>query len=168
MNDNVRIRPWAFTDKAALVRYANNRNVWINLRDRFPHPYTESDADIWLALCSARAHKPTAFAIDLDGEAVGGTGFDVLKDVHCITAEIGYWVAEPFWGRGIATAAVHQLSHYAFANFPLERLQATVFEWNTASGRVLEKAGYQLEGRLRRAIIKEARIGDTLIYGRVR
>jgi RimJ/RimL family protein N-acetyltransferase len=162
------LRPWKPADKDALVRYANNPHIWMNLRDRFPHPYTEADADVWLARSAARQEKPNTFAIDVQGEAVGGIGLDVLRDVHRIAAEIGFWVAEPFWGKGIATAAVEQLTQYAFANFPVERLQAMVFEWNPASARVLEKAGFTLEGRLRRHVIKAGRIGDSLLYARIR
>jgi ribosomal-protein-alanine N-acetyltransferase len=162
------LRPWRPDDKESLVRYANNRRIWMNLRDRFPHPYSEADAEIWLARSGARKDRLNAFAIDVAGEAVGGIGFDALRDVHRIAAEVGFWVAEPFWGKGIATSAVKQLSAYAFANFPLERLQATVFEWNAASARVLEKAGYTLEGRLRRHVLKEGRVGDSLLYARLR
>jgi ribosomal-protein-alanine N-acetyltransferase len=165
---SVVLRPWRPGDKPALVRYANNPHIWMNLRDRFPHPYTEADADIWLARSAARQEKSNFFAIEVAGEAVGGIGFDVLRDVHRIAAEIGFWVGEPFWGKGIATAAVKQLTEYAFGNFPLERLQAMVFEWNPASARVLEKAGYRREGRLRRHVLKDGRIGDSLLYARTR
>ncbi len=162
------LRPWRPADKEALVRYANNRSVWANLRDRFPHPYTAADADAWLEFCAGETGKPAKLAIELSGEAVGGVGVELLGDVTRITGEVGYWLGEPFWGKGIATATLKRFTEYVFANFPLERLQAMVFDWNTASARVLEKAGYELEARLRRDIIKDGRIGDTLIYVRFR
>src|ERR1051326_859026 len=94
------IRPWRKSDLDSLVRYANNRKVWRNLRDRFPHPYTRKDGIWWLEHAAARDPQ-TNFAIELDGEAIGGVGFEIGEDVHSRTAEIGYWLGEPFWGRGI-------------------------------------------------------------------
>ncbi len=87
-----------------------------------------------------------------------------FTDVNRLTAEIGYWLGEPFWGRGFATVAVKAVTEYAFATFDLQRVQATVFEWNPASARVLERAGYTFEGRLRSSIVKSGRIGDALMY----
>jgi len=164
----IQLRRWAASDKESLVRYANNRNIWINMMDVFPHPYTEEDGARWLARVATEQAKPTRLAIDLDGEAIGGVGVTPMTDVDCKTANISYWLGEPFWGRGIATYALKLLTAYAFANFDLERLQAGVFEWNPGSARVLEKAGYQFEGRLRRSIFKDGRIGDALFYARLR
>jgi [ribosomal protein S5]-alanine N-acetyltransferase len=161
-------RTWRARDVDALCRYANNRNVWINLLDRFPHPYTRKDAERWITLNHATLSAPINFAIELEGEAVGGVGLDRRSDVRSGTADIGYWVAEPFWGRGIGSAAARFIAGYAFATFPLVRLQACVFDSNPASGRVLEKAGFQFEARLRRAFTKEGRTGDLLVYARVR
>ena len=162
------LRPWRAADKNTLVRYANNHAVWINLKDRFPFPYSPEDADAWLARCATEALNPTHFAIEVQDSPVGGIGLEFLQDVYRLTAEIGYWVAEPFWGKGIATSALKQLTAHAFATFPLERLQASVFEWNPASARVLEKAGYTLEARLRRNIVKDGRMGDSLLFARLR
>jgi RimJ/RimL family protein N-acetyltransferase len=164
----ISLRRWAPSDADSLVQFANNRNIWIRLKDRFPHPYTRADADCWIAQCMATAGAPTQFAIDLHGDAIGGVGIEPLADVQRITAEIGYWVGEPHWGKGFATAALIELTHYAFAQFPLQRLQALVFEGNTTSCRVLEKAGYTFELRIPRCIIKEGRIADGLLYGRMR
>ncbi len=166
--DGLTLRRWRADDLEALVRYANNRNVWINLKDRFPYPYTESDARAWIAHCETRAGDPTNLTIDWHGEAIGGDGLEPYGDVHRLMASIGYWLGEPFWGRGFATQALVTFTSYAFATFDLHRLQATVFAWNQASARVLEKAGYTLEGRLRRSIIKDGRIADTLLYARLR
>jgi RimJ/RimL family protein N-acetyltransferase len=167
-HDGLTLRRWRADDLEALVRHANNRNVWINLKDRFPHPYTESDARAWIAHCDARTGEPTTFAIDWQGEAVGGVGLEPMADVYRLTATVGYWLGESFWGRGFATQALRAISAYAFSTFDLHRLEAAVFAWNLASSRVLEKAGYSLEGRLRRSIIKDGRIADTLLYARLR
>ena len=166
--ETIILRRWDDSDLEALVRYGDNRNIWINLRDRFPHPYTRAKAEAWIAFCKTQQPPLTKFAIDLNGEAIGGIGLETFDDVHRLTAEVGYWLGEPFWGRGIATAALNQLTAYAFATFPFQRLQATVFGWNPASARVLEKGGYVLEGRMRQSIIKDGRVGDLLLYARVR
>jgi ribosomal-protein-alanine N-acetyltransferase len=166
--DELVFRTWRSTDVESLVKYANNKNVWMNLKDRFPHPYTADDAEDWIGMNHVLVGPPVNFAIELKGEAIGGVGLELLEDVLEQTANIGYWLGEPFWGRGIATAAVQFATDYGFETFPLNRLQAGVFDWNPASARVLEKAGYQPEGRLRRAIVKDGRIGDLLLFGRVR
>jgi ribosomal-protein-alanine N-acetyltransferase len=159
------IRSWAWKDRDSIVRHANNRNVWINLRDRFPYPYTTSDARNWLEIVIGS--KPeTNFAISVDDEAVGGIGFSIQPDVGYRSAEIGYWLGEDFWGRGITTDAVKAVSEYAFANYDLCRLFAHVFEWNEASARVLEKAGYKLEGRLKKSVTKDKRTIDQLMYAK--
>jgi ribosomal-protein-alanine N-acetyltransferase len=166
--ETITIRPWQLSDKPALLRYANNRNVWINMTDIFPHPYTPEDADRWLWRCGSQQPPHTNLAVDLGGESIGAAGIALQQDVHRRTANIGYWVAEPFWGRGFATRALQLMTEYAFANFDVVRLQATVFEWNPASGRVLEKCGYRLEARLRRNIFKDGQLADELIYARLR
>src|ERR1700736_3658289 len=104
--DSIVLRPWTRADIDSLVRYANNRKVWINLRDLFPHPYPRAGAEKWIEHCESEASKPANFAIELSGEAIGGVGVRLLDDVHRLTAEIGYWVGEPFWGKGIATEAL--------------------------------------------------------------
>jgi [ribosomal protein S5]-alanine N-acetyltransferase len=161
------LRAWRRGDEPSLLRHADNRNVWRNLRDRFPHPYTPADADAWIA--TASTESPVAnFAIVVNDEAVGGIGLTLGTDVFGRSAEIGYWLGEPFWGRGIATEAVRAVTEYAFAYFEICRLEAGVFEWNPASMRVLEKAGYTREGRARLAVTKDGRTGDRLLYGLVR
>ena len=164
----ITLRAWRRSDLSSLVRYANNRKIWLNLRNIFPHPYTQSDAERWFEICESHQGPTTNFAIELNGEAIGGISCRLLDDVNCKTAVIGYWLGEPFWGRGIATAALKQITNYAFQTFPLERLEATVFEWNPASARVLEKAGYALEARLRRSIFKDGRVADSLLYALLR
>ncbi|WP_224370543.1 GNAT family N-acetyltransferase [Hyalangium versicolor] len=162
------LRPWAMSDIDALARHANDRRIWLNLRDRFPHPYTRADAEGWIRFCEGMSGPPTIFAIDVGGEAVGSIGLELHGDVHRTTAEIGYWLGASHWGRGLATMAVGALTRYAFEELGLERVHAFLFEWNPASRRVLEKAGYTFEGRMRRYVIKDGRVGDVLLYARIR
>jgi RimJ/RimL family protein N-acetyltransferase len=136
------------------------------LRDAFPHPYTPADARRWIQ--GATSTKPaTQFAIVVAGEAAGGIGLILGQDVYRCSAELGFWLGEPLWGRGIATEAVNAITEYAFATFDLCRIAARVFEGNVASRRVLEKAGFQLEGHLRKAVVKEGRTLDEFLYARV-
>jgi RimJ/RimL family protein N-acetyltransferase len=168
MGSQITLRRWRADDVDALVRYANNRNIWLNLRDRFPHPYTRADADSWIARCAAEPEPHLQFAIDLDGEAIGGIGFDRMTDIHRLTVEVGYWIAEPYWGRGIASEALRQATEYGFASLGVERIEAGVFSTNLASARVLEKNSYTFEGRVRRAIFKDDQMLDALMYARIR
>lgn len=162
-----KIRSWMQGDESAITKYANNRNVWLNLRDSFPNPYTEQDAKTWLR--KVKKQKPEIdFAIASNDEAIGGIGLHPQRDVYRRSAEIGYWLGEPFWRRGIATIAVRAFTDYALANFDLVRLYASVFEGNIASMRVLEKAGYTLEGCFRKAVTKDGRTLDQFIYAVVR
>jgi len=161
------VRSWEWRDRDALVRHANNRKIWINLRDHFPYPYTDEDARDWLASI-VRREPENNFAIDVAGEAVGGIGFTVQPDVGRRSAEIGYWLGEEFWGRGIATDALIAMTDHAFANYDICRIYAYVFGWNGASARVLEKAGYTLEGRLRKSVTKDGQTIDNLIYAIIR
>ena len=161
------LRSWRRGDEASLVRYADNRNVSRNLKDRFPSPYTAADAEAWITYASGQ-RPATSLAIAVDDAVVGGIGIDVGADVFRRSAEIGYWLGEPFWGRGIATEALGAMTEYAFEHFDICRLEAGVFEWNPASMRVLEKNGYVLEGRARLGIVKDGRIGDRLLYALVR
>ena len=162
------LRPWRKGDEAALAKYANNRRVWINLTDRFPHPYTHDEAEAWIKRVEARGEPARNLAIVVEGGPVGGIGVSPNVDVYRRSAEIGYWLGEPFWGRGIATEALRLMTDYVFANFDFERLQAIVFEWNPASCRVLEKAGYALEARLAKGVYKDGEVIDGLLYARLR
>ena len=160
------VRSWRATDLEPLVRYANNRNIWINLRDRFPYPYGHSDGRRFIR--AARKMVPeTFFAIAVGGEAVGGIGYVLQHDVERVSAEVGYWLGEPFWGRGITAEALTAVTRYAIEQHQLTRLFAVPFAYNTASCRVLEKAGYVLEGRLRRSAIKDGQVVDQVQYAYV-
>ncbi len=161
------LREWRESDIPPLVRYANNRNVWINLRDRFPHPYTKADGEAWVAL-RAKDVAQTQFAIANSDEAIGGIGIELQSNDERRSAEIGYWLAEPFWNLGIMTLAARAMTEHAFAEFDLVRIYSTVVDWNPASARVLEKAGYSFEGRLRKSVTKEGTLADQLLSAIVR
>jgi len=164
----VALRPLAEPDLPIMAALADNPKIWNNLLDVFPHPYGLGDAHAFFDRLEVTLGPLRTFAIAVDLRFAGVIGFDPLPDVHRMGANVGYWLGEPYWGRGIATAALRTITTYAFATFPLERLQAEVFAWNIASARVLEKAGYALEGRTRRSIVKAARISDGLLYARLR
>lgn len=160
------IRPWRSADARALVPLADNRKVWLNLTDRFPHPYTPADARKWIRQASEEA--PTLnFALECGGQLCGGIGLMPGEDLRVGTAEIGYWLGEAWWGRGLATAAVEAFTRHAFDSLGMRRLFARVLAWNPASARVLEKCGYQMEGRLRRAALKDGQVVDVLLYARI-
>lgn len=157
------IRDWRVGDETSLVLHANNQKIWLNVRDAFPHPYTRRDAEDWIH--NASSDQPMiSFAIEVEGAAAGGIGLVLQTDIFRRSAEIGYWLGEVYWGRGIVSEAVKAFTEWGFANFDLGRIYAGVFEWNPSSARVLEKAGFEFEARLKKAIIKDGRIGDELIY----
>jgi RimJ/RimL family protein N-acetyltransferase len=163
----ITIRQWGEDDLQNLVLYANNINVWNNLRNYFPSPYTETDAKDWLAKM-ATASPIVNFAIDVDGTAVGGLGLILNSDVYIYSAEIGYWLGEPFWNQGIATEAIRQMIEYCYYYFDIVRIYAEVFETNKASMRVLEKNGFYLEGVRRKAVFKNSVLMDDFIWVKLR
>jgi RimJ/RimL family protein N-acetyltransferase len=157
------VRSWETRDVQSIALHANNREIWVNLRDRFPYPYTRSDAQTFIR-ASRRTTPECNFAIAVEGKAVGGIGFHLQADVERISAEIGYWIGQPFWGRGITTEALVAVTNYAVTTHGLTRVFALPFAFNAASCRVLEKAGYVLEARLRRSAVKEGRVVDQMQY----
>ncbi len=161
------IRSWRFSDFGSLIRHANNPAIWRNVRDGFPSPYTEFDAERWLAHVLTTTPE-TQFAIAVNNEAVGAIGVILQEDVHRVSAEMGYWLGEEYWGRGIMTCAVRSFGDYALRTYGLTRVYAHVFEWNRASARVLEKAGFTLEARLHKSAAKDGRIIDEFQYALVR
>jgi RimJ/RimL family protein N-acetyltransferase len=164
----VTLRPWARADAATFLRLAADREIWLNLRERFPHPLTLPAAELWIA-DHAEARAPLhAFAVIAAGELAGGLTLRRREEPHAICADLTFWVGRPFWGRGIATAAVGAATAYAFDTLGLERVQAFVYDWNAASSRVLEHAGFAFEGRLRRYVLKDGRSADALLYAKLR
>jgi RimJ/RimL family protein N-acetyltransferase len=147
------LRPWQASDAAALARHANDRDVWLNLRDAFPHPYSLEDARRFLERMALQS-PVTYCAIVVEGEAAGGIGYTMNSDIERLSAELGYWLARPHWNKGITTEAVRALTAHAERTHGLVRVYALPRATNRASCRVLEKAGFALEGRLRRSAIK--------------
>ena len=157
------LRSYQHSDKPALVKYADNYKIFRRLKDSFPHPYTEEDAEEWLGLACSQ-NPELNFAIADENELIGAIGLQLQDDINRFSAEIGYWIAEPFWAQGIATSAVSAMTDYTFKHFKFNRLFAGVFEGNEASIKVLEKAGYKLEGKLRKAVYKDGNFSDQFIY----
>jgi RimJ/RimL family protein N-acetyltransferase len=164
---DLRVRNWHKDDLDALLRHANNPKIADNLRDQFPHPYTRRDGMEYLNYVRFM-DPPMAFAIEYGGEAVGGIGFKLGLDIARLSVEMGYWLAEPLWGRGLTTRAVTPTSDWAFDYYKVVRIFATVFSHNVASMRVLEKCGFVREGILRRSAVKKGIILDQVMYAKVR
>ena len=160
------IRKLVRDDAHSLSANANDREIWLNLRDRFPSPYTLRDAQEWISL--VESSKPVVnFAISVDGEVAGGIGLMMQIDVARKTAEIGYWLGRKYWGRNIMSRAVGSMTDWYFANLDIVRIYAMVFEHNQASAKVLEKCGYTFEARLKKGAFKEGKVLDELLYARV-
>ena len=157
------LRPWQPSDITSLVRYANNPRVAQNLMNSFPHPYTEVDGRAFIAL-ALQMKPPNRMAIEINGEAAGGIGLHLQPDIYCKNAELGYWLAEPYWGKGIMTEVVAQMVAYGFQHFDIDRIFAKPFGSNLSSQRVLEKAGFVLEGRFEKTIFKNGVYQDELVY----
>lgn len=164
-----RIRKWELSDAADLAAALSNRKVQDNLRDGLPYPYTEQDgAEYIKAMLSADETETFAFAITVDNRAVGSIGVFRQGNIHRRTAELGYYVAEPYWGRGIMTEAVKQICAYVFEHSDIVRIYAEPFSYNIPSCRVLEKAGFQYEGTLRCNAEKNGKIIDMKLYSLLR
>jgi RimJ/RimL family protein N-acetyltransferase len=164
--DRCVVRPWRMEDAESVVRHANNINVARQLRDRFPHPYTRANASAFLKAATS-APEPSNLAIDVGGEAVGAVGYVPGIDVERFSAEIGYWLGESFWGRGITTEALRLVTDHVFDTLNMLRLFALPFADNAGSIRVLEKAGYVREAVLRASSVKYGQPRDQLLYARV-
>lgn len=161
------LRPWQPGDAPSLARYADNPRNAAGLRDAFPSPYTSEDARRFIAMATGPS-RTIFLAIEVQGEAAGGIGIHPLDDVYRRTAEIGYWLAEPFWGKGIITDAVRAFVPVAFSQTDLVRIQAGIFSNNPASMRVLEKCGFIREAVHRNAITKNGVMMDEVMYVRFR
>ena len=160
------LRAWTASDAQDLIQHANDRAVSRNLLDAFPYPYTQADAEFWLA--HTEANPGLHFAIAVGGEAVGGIGIIPQSGVASRTAHFGYWLGQRAWGKGFATAAARAMAAYAFQAFSFARLEAPVFAWNPASMRVLAKAGFSREGVLRQSVLKDGELIDSVMYARLR
>ena len=160
------IRRWRPEDSRSLAKNLSNKKILDNLRDGLPYPYTEADAEAYIsAMLAADSDKAFPFAITLDDEAVGSIGAFRCENIHSRTAELGYYIGEEYWGKGYMTSAVRQLCAYVFENTDILRIFAEPFSYNVASCRVLEKAGFQREGVIRRAFRKNGSVQDLLLFG---
>ncbi len=157
------LRPWSFSDIEALIEYANNFNIAKYMRNVFPYPYTKEEGMKFIEM--THQHNPRKiFTIDIDGKASGGIGIFPQEDIMCKNAELGYWLAEPFWSKGIITKAIIEMMDYGFKTFDISRIYAIPFGSNIASQRALEKAGFKLEGKFEKTIYKNGEYHDELIY----
>jgi [ribosomal protein S5]-alanine N-acetyltransferase len=157
------LRAWNPEDASTLVKHANNPRIASNLRDGFPYPYTLPDAKKWLKMVGEN-QEDVILAIEVKGEASGGIGLHGLKDVYRYNAEIGYWLSESFWGKGIMTEAVAAMVIHAFTHTSWLRLFACIFENNPASMKVLEKNGFKPEAIHRKAVMKGGKLLDEHLF----
>ena len=162
---NVNLHNWKMEYAPDLKAAINNKKVLDNLRDGIPYPYTEEDAKEFIsATRAAKKDSQYAFAIAYKGRVIGSIGAFRKENVHRLTAELGYYIAEPYWGKGIMTEAVRQMCVYVFENTDIIRIFAEPYERNGASCRVLEKAGFQFEGVLRQNALKNGQSLDMRMY----
>lgn len=165
----VQIRKWELADAPALADALSNKAVQVNLRDGIPYPYTVQDARKYIAAMRAADENETfAYAVTVDAQVVGSIAAFRQANIHSHTAELGYYLSEAFWGRGVMTEAVRQLCAVLFAHTDILRVYAEPFAHNVGSRRVLEKAGFQYEGTLRRHARKSGRLLDMTLYALVK
>jgi [ribosomal protein S5]-alanine N-acetyltransferase len=161
---HIRIRPWLAKDLEPLATLANNKKIWNNVRDYFPHPYTAQDAKEWLAL-NVGITPVLNFVIEVDGQFAGSIGMVPKTDVYRNNMEIGYWLGEPYWGKGIATKAITLICEFITKEYPhINRIYAEVFEGNKASMRALEKNDFELECIRKKAVIKNDVLLDDWVW----
>ncbi|MCB0476375.1 MAG: GNAT family N-acetyltransferase [Flavobacteriaceae bacterium] len=158
-----KLRPWQMDDLESLVQHANNFEVAKNLTDAFPHPYTEADGKAFITMAT-KADPIHIFAIEVAGRAVGGIGIHPQSDIMKKNAELGYWLGEPYWGKGIITRAIKQMVDFAFKTYDITRVYARPYGTNIGSQKVLEKNGFKLEARIEKNIFKNGEFLDELIY----
>ncbi|MFK7808566.1 MAG: GNAT family N-acetyltransferase [Saprospiraceae bacterium] len=164
----IQLRRLNQSDIYQIAKLANNKKVWDNLRDYIPFPYQEKDAAFFIRLIEKEKPAQTFGIITQEGELTGVIGLVLQNDVYRLTAEIGYWLGEDYWGKGIATKAIELITKYGFEELQLERIHTGVFEFNTASMKALEKNGYKKEGIFRNNVIKNGKICDEHRYSKLR
>lgn len=163
------IRKWKIEDAVNLAEMLNNKNILANLRDGLPYPYTKNDAEEYItSMLAADKTKTFAFAITVENKVVGSIGVFRCDNIHFRTAEMGYYIGEPYWGRGLGTSAVRQVCRYVFQNTDIIRIFAEPFSYNIGSCRVLEKAGFRLEGILRSNAVKNGKVLDMKMYSLIK
>jgi RimJ/RimL family protein N-acetyltransferase len=147
-----------------LVKHGNNPNIAKHLTNAFPSPYTRQNATDFIQRVS-ESNPRNILAISVDGEVVGGIGLHPKQDVYVKNMELGYWLSEDYWNKGILTEVLPKMMEYGFENFDIHRLEASVFEFNIGSKRVLEKSGFQFEGRKKQSVFKNGKFYDELFFG---
>jgi [ribosomal protein S5]-alanine N-acetyltransferase len=157
------LRPWKTDDLDSLIRHADNHKIARFMTDGFPHPYTRESGKAFIEFAT-RDNPIHIFAIDIAGDAVGGIGIHPQNDIYKKNAELGYWLSEMYWGNGIVTKAIKEITEFAFKTFDIDRIYARPFGTNLASQRVLEKTGFTLESRLEKTLYKNGEKLDELIY----
>ncbi len=157
------LRPWSISDLDHLVLYANNASIAKFMNDSFPHPYSAENGKAFIEFAN-KDNPIHIFAIDLNGSAIGGIGIHPKTDVEQKNAELGYWLAQPFWGNGIITQAIKEMVAFGFKTYDINRIYARPFGSNIGSQKVLEKAGFILEARFEQTFFKNGLYEDELIY----
>lgn len=161
--EGIKLRHFKLSDMARLAALANNKKIWDNLRDAMPHPYSEKDAEVFILKCLIK-NPITFFAIEFKGELVGSIALDIKTDVYRKSAEIGYWIGEPWWGQGIATKAVGLIVEFGFTRLDIVRIYTGVYDYNIASQKALEKNGFQKEAIFRKAVFKNDKFFDEVRF----
>lgn len=164
---HIGLRALEEADAPVLQALADNRNIFDRVRDFFPHPYSLSDAQNFIDFCR-QSDPPVNLGITWQDKLAGVCGLVLQTDIYRHSAEIGFWLGEPYWNQGIASGAVNLLLRYAFEQFQVERVYAGVFSNNPASARVLERNGFIEEGRMRQGIVKNGEFLDEVRYGLLR
>lgn len=160
----LKLRPWKANDLERLVKIADNKNIADNLTNKFPHPYTKESGKGFIQFANTNT-PPHIMAIEIDGALAGGVGIHPLDDIFCKNAEMGYWLAEEYWGKGLMTQAVKEMVAYGFENFEIDRIFARPFGINIGSQRVLQKAGFILEAKFEKTLYKNGNYYDEHVYG---
>lgn len=163
MNLNPVLRPWQPGDIDDLIFHGNNPRVAAFMMDQFPHPYTREAAEQFISK-TMQYNPAQVFAITIDNKAIGGIGIYPQTDISRMNAEIGYWLGEKFWNKGIITKCIPKIVEYGFSTFDIDRIFARPFGTNIASQKALEKCGFILEGRFKNTWIKNNERFDELIY----
>jgi len=162
--NSIKLRDLGDHDLDSLVKLANNKNIWKNLRDVFPHPYTVQDGRNFISIVQ-KDKANIRRAIEANGEFVGMIGMFPQSDVNRFTAEMGYWLGEPYWGKGIMSKAIGLMCKHTFESTDMNRIFAAVFDYNKASAKVLEKNGFKYEGSGRQTVFKDGAFYDDHRYG---
>jgi len=165
VKEKIILRPWSLIDAPSLVSNANNKNISDNLKDSFPHPYSLENAVSFINLAISQKKEDAVFwAIDMNGEAIGCISGHLKKDVYKKNVEIGYWLGQRYWGKGIITDCIKEVTHYFFSNFDIERIFAVIYASNTGSQKAIQKAGFIHEATLKRNVFKNNKLLDSYVY----